>query len=155
MGKNVTLANAGPPNPKPAPGLELYTPDEVAETLEGISAPTCTKLWNLLGTMTETKPLGGDGSDGTVEWPEPTEAAHSVVAIWKELTPAERAEINAAFLAEEELLEVRLASGWMVSRDLEIVQGMAVSGFTIEEAEELLTKLPTIIAAAKAAKEKL
>lgn len=91
---------ANPAEP-PAAGLELWTPDEVAECLDGISDPTYAELWNALGGMAETKPLGGDGSNGTVEWPEPTERKHSVVAIWSQLTERARSEINAAWAAKE------------------------------------------------------
>lgn len=78
---------------------EHWTPDEVAEALDGISMATTARLWNLMEEHMgdDTKPLGGDGSDGTVEWPEPTEANHSVMAIWKYLTEEEQEEINRAF----------------------------------------------------------
>lgn len=78
------------------PMAQHYTPDEAAETLDGVSPETYARLWNLLGEMESTKPLGGDGSDGTVEWPEPTEPDHSLLAIWSTLTEAEQAEINDA-----------------------------------------------------------
>lgn len=77
-----------------------WTPDEAAEALEGVSPETSARLWALMDGMAEVKPLGGDGSDGTVEWPEPTEDRHSLLGIWSGLTDAERDEINAALTNE-------------------------------------------------------
>lgn len=77
--------------------IRHYTPDELAETLDGVSLQTSARLWNLMDEhMTETKPLGGDGSDGTVEWPEPTQKHHSALMIWEHLTEVEQVEINTA-----------------------------------------------------------
>lgn len=84
----------------PHPMAAHYTPDEIAETLDGISQGTYARLWSLLPAA-QAKPMGGDGSDGTREWPEATERAESVLAIWPLLTEAERAEINAALSSEE------------------------------------------------------
>lgn len=51
--------------------LDLYTPDEVAETVDGINADTYRELWNVLNEPAFNKrPLGGDGSNGTIEVPD-------------------------------------------------------------------------------------
>lgn len=50
-------------------------------------------------------------------------------------------------------MKIRLAEMDMISRDLEIVQGMAVTGLTIEEAEQLVRELPAMIARAKRSPE--
>ena len=89
------------PTPAPHEAAKYWTPDEVAEALDGISDATSSRLWALMNQMKEHAPLGGDGSNGTVEWPEPIEEGHSVRAIWHLLTEDERREINAAFEAQE------------------------------------------------------
>jgi hypothetical protein len=62
----------------PMPGaLEYYTADEVAETVDyhkhlskGEAMELCRKLWGFLAEAKSPTPLGGDGSDGTVETPD-------------------------------------------------------------------------------------
>ena len=90
--------------PSPLSGLELFTPDEVAECFPGISEATYARLWQLLDAMASTHPIGGDGSNLSVEWPELPEAEHSVIAIWGALSDAERTEINRAYLRYDDLL---------------------------------------------------
>lgn len=81
-------------------GLEFWTPDEAAECLS-VGDALYTRLWNLLEEMPEKdrKPLGGDGTNGTVEYPpEPgSYVKGSVKGIWGKLTEAEQAELNAAY----------------------------------------------------------
>lgn len=80
----------------PHPMAQYWTPDEIAEALGGISLALTARLWELMDKMPEHKPLGGDGSNGTVEWPEPTQKRHSVEAVWEYLTESEREAINLA-----------------------------------------------------------
>jgi len=49
--------------------LQYWTSDEVAEVL-GIPDPLYGKLWSFLTGAKNPTPLGGDGSDGTVETPD-------------------------------------------------------------------------------------
>jgi hypothetical protein len=56
--------------------LEFYTGDEVAECIgywkhltEAEGSALCTKLWNFVYEAKKRTPLGGDGSNGTVETP--------------------------------------------------------------------------------------
>ena len=74
----------------PHEAASYWTPDEVAEALDGISTKTSARLWALLPQA---------GEQPASEWPEPVIAEASVASIWQHLTEAERAEINAAFVA--------------------------------------------------------
>jgi hypothetical protein len=49
--------------------LEFYTADEAAECLP-ISNNLSGRLWNILSECKNKTPLGGDGSNGTVEIPD-------------------------------------------------------------------------------------
>ena len=51
-------------------GLETWTADEVAECLDGIGVDLYRKLWGILDEAKNPTPLGGDGSNGTVETPD-------------------------------------------------------------------------------------
>ena len=59
-------------------GLEYWTADEVAECLsfeehlppDYSGASTYSKLWKFLSDAENPTPLGGDGSNGTVETPD-------------------------------------------------------------------------------------
>jgi hypothetical protein len=75
---------------RPHEAASYWTPDEVAEALDGISAQTSARLWALLPQA---------GEQPASEWPEPVVVEASVASIWQHLTEAERAEINAAFVA--------------------------------------------------------
>jgi len=50
--------------------LEYTTADTVAETFPGITDALYSKLWGFLADAENPTPLGGDGSDGTVETPD-------------------------------------------------------------------------------------
>ena len=92
-------------------GLYFWTADEVAECLSyqrhlpdsyGDSDRLYKRLWDILAATNPT-PLGGDGSDGTVEYPDgrrdprnDDKAPHW----WNRLDPVEQAAIAAAFTAE-------------------------------------------------------
>jgi hypothetical protein len=75
-----------------------WRPDEVAECVSGLSAATYERLWDITSDLERTGravPLGGDGSNGTVEVPpEPGSFASGRMSrIWPLLTDDERAEI--------------------------------------------------------------
>jgi hypothetical protein len=87
-------------------GLEYWTADEVAECLdyhkgltEAEADALCRKLWGFLAEAKNATPLGGDGSNGTVETPDgrlsldnDDKAGHW----WARLNMRERAAIAAA-----------------------------------------------------------
>ena len=94
-------------------GLEFWTADTVAECLSyskflpddypGGWTTLYSKLWSFLSTAQSPTPLGGDGTDGTVETPDgrldlrnDDKASHW----WKRLTDVEQAAIRAAYAAE-------------------------------------------------------
>ena len=87
---------------KPMPECYKYTTaDTVAECFDGISTTMGTRLWHFVceaeraGTA---HPLGGDGSDGTVEEPVITNGEYSsdMAAVWPKLTDEERDELITA-----------------------------------------------------------
>ena len=99
------------PTPIPLPdGLELWTADEVAECLPyGDYLPTeqyddlYVRLWALLEDAESPTPLGGDGSNGTVETPgerlsldNDDKAPHW----WGRLTPTQQVAIRDAYIEE-------------------------------------------------------
>lgn len=49
--------------------LNYWTADEVAECLS-VSSALYLKLWSILSAAENPTPLGGDGSNGTVETPD-------------------------------------------------------------------------------------
>ena len=79
--------------------LENWTPDEAAECLD-VSDGLSSRLWELLDSIPEDnrKPLGGDGTGGTVEYPpEPgSYDSGTVGAIWGQLTEEQQVELNMA-----------------------------------------------------------
>jgi hypothetical protein len=84
-------------------GLKYWTADEVAECLSGIGPALYSRLWDILSAAKNPTPLGGDGSNGTVETPDgrldldnDDKAPHW----WGELTPAEQTTIATAYVAE-------------------------------------------------------
>lgn len=101
----------------PAEGLDYYTPDEVAETLSGISTGTYQKLWELVDHLDRNKqavPMGGDRHDPYGEHGTPTVetpgdrndflgegSTGSVVSVWNMLSPEQQTEINAAMKAAD------------------------------------------------------
>ena len=92
-------------------GLDYWTADEVAECLSyqkflpesyGDWNELDAKLWRIVENASNPTPLGGDGTDGTVETPcgrldpdNDDKAPHW----WATLTPIEQAAIAAAFAA--------------------------------------------------------
>ena len=84
-------------------GLTYWTADEVAECLSGIGPALYSKLWDILSAAKNPTPLGGDGSNGTVETPDgrldednDDKAPHW----WAKLTPAEQTTIRDAYVAD-------------------------------------------------------
>jgi hypothetical protein len=72
--------------------------DEVAECVEGITTDTYQELWKSLEEAHKAgtaKPLGGDGSDGTIEEPVITSGSYGsdLVAAWPKLSEAARRNI--------------------------------------------------------------
>jgi len=105
---------------KPHPGLEYYTPDEVAETLEGISTSTYQKLWDLvdhLDSQGKGAPMGGDRHDPQGEFGPPMVedpgsrrdlvggGQGNIVSVWGMLSPEQQQEINAAKQADDAKIE--------------------------------------------------
>ena len=84
-------------------GLKYWTADEVAECLSGIGPDLCSKLWDILSAAKNPTPLGGDGSNGTVEEPhERYDEDHDDQAPhwWGKLTTDEQSTIATAYTAE-------------------------------------------------------
>ena len=84
-------------------GLKYWTADEVAECLSGIGPDLYRKLWDILAEAKNPTPLGGDGSNGTVETPDgrldednDDKAPHW----WSKLTAAEQVTIRDAYTAD-------------------------------------------------------
>ncbi len=91
-------------------GLKYWTVDEVAECLpyhnhiddhEALYA----KLWRLLAEAKDKTPLGGDGSNGTVEYPDARDGDNDdkMGAVWEKLTEDEQNAIAKAFEEENAL----------------------------------------------------
>lgn len=84
--------------------LTYWTADEAAECLD-VSDTLSAKLWGFLEDAKNPTPLGGDGTNGTVEYPDARmdednddKAAHW----WPKLTEAEQREIARAIEADDE-----------------------------------------------------
>ena len=90
--------------------LKYWTADQVAECVpfesilgkEAGDALYC-KLWQILSEAKNSTPLGGDGSNGTVETPDgrldednDDKAPHW----WAKLTPAEQTTIRDAYVSD-------------------------------------------------------
>lgn len=82
--------------------LEYWTADECAESLP-ISRALSGRLWSFLSEAENPTPLGGDGSNGTVEEPagrlsleNDDKAGHW----WGRLTASEQAELVDAVIRE-------------------------------------------------------
>lgn len=85
-------------------GLQYWTADEVAECLdydrylEKVDADALyARLWGFLGEAENLTPLGGDGSNGTVEYPCGRQGLHNDDKThhwWHRLTDAEREAIT-------------------------------------------------------------
>lgn len=100
-----------PPLPIPD-GLHTWTADEIAECL-GYQAHLSktdadalyAKLWSFVSEATNPTPLGGDGSDGTVEYPDARRNPSNddkPLHWWHRLTVGEQTAIQKAW--EDELL---------------------------------------------------
>lgn len=90
-----------PPNPTGItmhPALSEWTLDEVAEALDGVSMATSGKLWGLREDSDNNTPMGGDGSEGTVETPDGRlgDFDDKLARNWHKLTAEEQNEINEA-----------------------------------------------------------
>jgi len=80
-------------------GLQYWTLDEVAECLP-VGDELYRKLWKLLDDCTTITPIGGDGSNGTVEYPDArlgiTED-DKARQWWNKITPDEQAKVCKAW----------------------------------------------------------
>jgi len=76
--------------------LEYWTADEVAECIPGVGNDLYRKLWRALSEAKNPTPLGGDGSNGTVEYPDGRRSPDNddkAPHWWGELTEEERQTI--------------------------------------------------------------
>jgi hypothetical protein len=72
--------------------LETWTPDEVAECVNGINEETYKELWAVMDNPNfKKRPLGGDGSNGTTEVPD--DFSGSLSDAWPLLSAAAKANI--------------------------------------------------------------
>ena len=103
-----TMSTDLKPIPMPE-DLEYWTADEVAECLPyqphltDRGAALYRKLWRILSEAQNPTPLGGDGSDGTVEtpcgrWSEKND--DKTPHWWAHLDPAEQRAIELAYRSE-------------------------------------------------------
>lgn len=84
-------------------GLELWTLDEVAECLPFDDDLLYGKLWRLLDECETVTPIGGDGTNGTVEYPDArygTTEDDKAKQWWGKLTSDEQSTIVAAWNKE-------------------------------------------------------
>lgn len=84
-------------------GLEYWTLDEVAECLN-VGMDLYRKLWKLLDDCENVTPIGGDGSNDTVEYPDArygTTEDDKARQWWNKLTQEEQKEICDAWEQEE------------------------------------------------------
>lgn len=75
--------------------LEYWTADEVAECLS-VSNGLYIKLWAILDEAAVKTPVGGDGSNGTCEYPDArygTDEDDKAIQWWDKLNEAEQLEI--------------------------------------------------------------
>jgi hypothetical protein len=81
--------------------LRTWSVDEVAECLGGIDREVYNELWECLEDAEKAgtdKPLGGDGSDGTIEEPiiSSGEYGSDLVAVWPKLSSKAKLQIHEA-----------------------------------------------------------
>lgn len=92
-------------------GLTYYTADEIAETLSFDDVPDAfndpdslyAKLWGFVNDAQNPTPIGGDGSNGTVETPGERydeDNDDKTPHFWGKLTEVEQTAIASAYLAE-------------------------------------------------------
>jgi hypothetical protein len=80
-------------------GLEYWTADEVAECLS-VGDDLYKKLWKLLASASKKTPLGGDGSNGTVEEPAgrlDLDNDDKMWFLWTKLTCGERYLVSESY----------------------------------------------------------
>ncbi len=83
-------------------GLDYWTLDEIAECLP-VGHDLYKKLWKLLDECEKTTPIGGDGTNGTVEYPDArygTTEDDKPRQFWIKLTESEQQEIIDAWKKE-------------------------------------------------------
>lgn len=84
--------------PKMPDSLTFWTVTEVAECIDGIDDDLCRKLWRFLNEAKNPTPMGGDGTNGTVEYPEQRRDPGNddkLAQVWDKLTEDEQAQIVA------------------------------------------------------------
>ena len=79
--------------------LKYWTPDSVAECLDGVPDRLYRKLWAVVSDLEQegkSVPLGGDGSDGTIETPadDGSYASGRMAAVWHLFTTEEQQLLN-------------------------------------------------------------
>lgn len=83
---------------------ENWTADEIAECWDGLSDDTMRELWTITTDASNAgtaKPLGGDGTGGTREFPEYDDShANCMKQAWDLLCERAQREINAAAQTE-------------------------------------------------------
>lgn len=80
-------------------GLEDWTADEVAECLS-VGDELYIRLWQILNKASTHTPLGGDGSNGTCEYPDArynTTEGDKALQWWDLLTNQEQQTITNAY----------------------------------------------------------
>ncbi len=82
--------------------LELghWTADEVAECLPLYDDALYIKLWGFVGDAASPTPLGGDGTNGTVEYPDGRLSPHNddkTPHWWGKLSEEEQQKIDSAY----------------------------------------------------------
>jgi len=93
-------------HPEPCPeGLEHWTADECAEALPGMTeGGLYNRLWEISGEAEDPTPLGGDGSNGTVEEPSgrlDERNDDKAKNFWEKLTVVYRSRLVEAFAKYE------------------------------------------------------
>jgi hypothetical protein len=75
--------------------LSVWTPDQVAECVDGITPATYRELWGVLNEPKFRKrAMGGDGSNGTTELPD--DGGGDLRRAWRVLSDDAKANIIAA-----------------------------------------------------------
>jgi hypothetical protein len=81
-----------------------WTADEIAECQSGITPEASRELWEIQSkyfNAGKAKPRGGDGTNGTVEFPEVSDHyADQPLQFWNEITELTQRNINSAFKKE-------------------------------------------------------
>jgi len=78
-------------------GLQYWTADQIAECLP-VGDDTYRRLWEITAGASNPKPLGGDGTGGTTEWPEVRDdCGNQPRSFWKLLTEEQQKDIVQAY----------------------------------------------------------